>query len=184
MLMVMTGPGNDDPKGDAFKRAFGEVQPLRSRSPKRVTKTSDPRPAPVRRAGGGDSGPREGLLVDREGNGIITGRRASTHASIVDALEDPRLDVEAELDLHGMTTKEADREVLRFIQSEQRRGRRWVCIVVGKGLHSPGGKGTLRDHVVQSLSQRAPARFVLAFRTAPRRLGGTGALVVRLADRA
>ena len=184
MLVGMSEPGNDDPNRDAFKRAFGEVQPLRGRSPKRVQKRSEPRPATVGRGGADPSRPRETLLVDREGNGIITGRRASTHPSIVDALEDPRLEVEAELDLHGMTTKEADREVLRFVQAEQRRGRRWVCVVVGKGLHSPGGKGTLRDHVVQSLSQRAPARFVLAFRTAPRRLGGTGALVVRLVDRA
>ena len=102
----------------------------------------------------------------------------------MDALEDPQLEVEAELDLHGLTTREAEREVLRFVQTEQRRGRRWVCIVVGKGLHSPGRKGALRDHVVGALSQRSPARYVLAFRTAPRRLGGTGALVVRLVDRA
>ncbi|MBW2685342.1 MAG: Smr/MutS family protein, partial [Deltaproteobacteria bacterium] len=55
-------------------------------------------------------------------------------------------------------------------------------IIVGKGLHSPGGKGTLKTAVVDALSKRAPARFVLAFRTAPRHLGGTGALVARLLD--
>ncbi len=101
----------------------------------------------------------------------------------MDALEDPRLEVEDELDLHGLRTREAGTEVRRFLQESQREGKRWVSIVVGKGLHSPGGKGSLRDYVVKALSEGASARFILAFRTAPRRLGGTGALVVRLADR-
>lgn len=123
------------------------------------------------------------LIVEREGNGIIVGYRASTHASIRRALEDPEVDIEAECDLHGFTAREAEQEVLRFVQGSQRHGRRWVLIIVGKGLHSRDGKPTLRDRVVGALSQRAPARFVVGFHTAPRRLGGTGALVVRLADR-
>lgn len=179
----MSGSDDDNRGGDAFKRAFGDVKPLRSRSPERVQRGSGP-PAPVKPPSSPSGNPTEILAVERETNGIITGRRASTHSSIVDALEDPRLEVDAELDLHGLTTKEAEREVLRFVGSEQRRGRRWVCIVVGKGLHSPGGKATLKDHVIEALSRRAPARYVLAFRTAPRRLGGTGALVARLVDRA
>lgn len=137
-----------------------------------------------KRAGGAATGvPTEPLLVEREANGIISGKRASTHRSILDALEDPRLDLEAECDLHGLTAREAEREVLRFVRDSQRDGQRWVRVIVGKGLHSAGGKGTLRGHVVAALSQRAPARFVLAFRTAPQRLGGTGALVLRLVDR-
>ena len=184
MLGTMTGSQDEKSKSDAFKRAFGDVQPLRSRAPKRVARTTDVEPGRARRTVGGAEPPSEALVVERESNGITTGQRKSTHGSIVDALEDPRLEVEAELDLHGHTTKEAEREVLRFVQTAQRRGQRWVSIVVGKGNHSPGGKGTLQDHVVGALSQRAPSRFVLAFRTAPRHQGGTGALVVRLVDRA
>jgi len=180
----MSRSQDDGSKGDAFKRAFGHVQPLRGRSAKRVVRQSDPGRASARQSSESSRVPSEPLLVERESNGIITGRRASAHASIVDALEDPRLEVEAELDLHGLTTKEAEREVLRFVQTSQRAGRRWVCIVVGKGLHSPGGKGALKEHVVGALSMRAPARFVVAFRTAPRHLGGMGALVARLVDRA
>jgi DNA-nicking Smr family endonuclease len=121
--------------------------------------------------------------VEREGNGIITGQRPSAHRSILDALESPRLEVEAECDLHGLTAREAEREVLRFVRDCQQDGLRWVRIIAGKGLHSRNGKGALRDRVVASLSDRAPSRFVLAFRTAPMRLGGTGAFVVRLVDR-
>jgi len=127
--------------------------------------------------------PAETLLVERESNGIVSGKRRSTHASILDVLEDPKLEVQAECDLHGQTAREAEREVLRFVRESQRDGKRWVLVIVGKGLHSPGGKGTLKANIIDALSKRSPARFVLAFRTAPRHLGGTGALVARLVDR-
>lgn len=121
--------------------------------------------------------------MERESNGIVLGKRRSTHASILSALEDPTLEVQAECDLHGQTAREAEREVLRFVRECQQNGKRWVLIIVGKGLHSPGGKTTLQASVANALAKRAPARFVLAFRTAPRHLGGTGALVARLVDR-
>ena len=183
MLEAMARSGDDDPQGDAFKRAFGEVTPLRNRSPERAARGFDHERAPVRRESPSVGQPIESLVVEREANGIVAGRRRSAHASIADALEDPRLEVEAELDLHGRTTRETESEVLRFVRTAQRGGQRWVGIVVGKGLHSPSGQGALREHVVEALSHAPAARFVLAFRTAPRRLGGTGALVVRLVDR-
>jgi DNA-nicking Smr family endonuclease len=167
--------------GDAFKRAFGDVKPVKGKSPNRVMPATEPKHAPVVSPGGGR--PSEMLIVERESNGIIFGRRVKTHRSILDSLEDPFLEVEAECDLHGFRASEAEREVLRFVESSQRTGLRWVRIIVGKGLHSKGGKGTLRDRVVGALSERAASRYVLAFRTAPRRQGGTGALTVRLVDR-
>jgi DNA-nicking Smr family endonuclease len=125
----------------------------------------------------------EPLLLEREANGLVLGKRPATHRSILDALEDPRLEVHAECDLHGQTAREAERQVLRFVRECQRTGKRWVLIIVGKGLHSPGGKATLKSSVTDALAKRAPARYVLAFRTAPRHLGGAGALVARLVDR-
>jgi len=141
------------------------------------------KPATTSSGEGPARGPGEQLLVERESGGIVVGRRRAAHASIMDTLEDPRLEVEAECDLHGLTAAEAEREVHRFVRECQQNGKRWVLLVVGKGLHSPGGKGTLKDHMVDALSKRAAARFVLAFRTAPRHLGGTGALAARLVDR-
>jgi len=125
----------------------------------------------------------EPLLVERESNGIILGRRRTTHSSIIASLEDPKLEVQAQCDLHGRTAAEAEREMHRFLRECQQNGKRWVLVIVGKGLHSPDGRGTLKAQMVDALSHRSPARLVLAFRTAPRHLGGTGALVVRLIDR-
>lgn len=171
-----------DGKKSEFQRAFGDVTPLRGKSPKRVMPSPETSPArvPNRRAKGGAI---EALIVEHESDGTVCAKRPSTHASILRTLEDPRLEVEAECDLHGLTSREAEREVLRFVESCQRSGRRWVRVIVGKGLHSRGGKPTLKHHVVDALSRRAAARYVLAFRTAPQRLGGTGALTVRLVDR-
>ena len=168
---------------DALRRAFADVKPLDRKTRKRVM---PPPEKPHSAAGAHAQAPGrapEPLKVDREANGIVSGKRGSTHSSILDALEDPQLEVEAECDLHGQTVREAEREMHRFVRDCQQNGKRWVLIIVGKGLHSPGGKGTLKAEMVEALSKRAPARFILAFRTAPRHLGGTGALVTRLADR-
>ncbi|MDH3654785.1 MAG: Smr/MutS family protein [Myxococcales bacterium] len=167
----------------ALERALSDVKPLNPASKKRVMPAPGSGSAARPSSRGTPIRPTESLILEREANGIILGKRSSTHPSILDALEDPKLEVQAECDLHGQTAREAERQVLRFVREAQRSGRRWVLIIVGKGLHSPGGKATLKSSVAEALSKRAPARFVLAFRTAPRHLGGTGALVARLVDR-
>ena len=157
------------------------MKPLSSKSPKRVMPAPDTTHPSVPQGGPDGRNPFVALEVEREAHGIVLAKRPATHRSIVDALEDPKLEVEAECDLHGVRAEQAEREVHRFVRQCQQRGYRWVLVIVGKGLHSPDRKSTLKDQVIDALSQRAPARFVLAFRTAPQRLGGTGALVLRLA---
>lgn len=139
--------------------------------------------APLPSSAANPTRPTEPLVLEREANGLVLGKRRGTHRSILDALEDPALEVQAECDLHGKTAREAERDVLHFVRETQRSGRRWVLIIVGKGLHSAGRKATLKTSVADALAKRAPARFILAFRTAPRHLGGSGALVARLVDR-
>lgn len=186
---VMAGRGSRKggegrpPKADreALRRAFADVRPLPGTSRKRVLPVPDDPPTAA--AGRAIQRPAEPILVEREGNGIILGKRRTTHSSITASLEDPRLEVQAECDLHGRTAAEAEREMHRFLRDCQQDGKRWVLVIVGKGLHSPDGKGTLKGQMVDALIHRSSARLVLAFRTAPRHLGGTGALVVRLVDR-
>ncbi len=167
---------------EALREAFSDVKPLGRKLKERVMPSIDERSMHGARSAAPGK-PPAALVVERDSDGSVLGRRTKTHPSITLALADPRLEIEAECDLHGMTAKEADRAVLRFVRDRQRRGQRWVLIVVGKGLHSPDGKGTLREHIVDTLSKRAAAQYVLAFHTAPRRHGGTGAFTVRLVDR-
>lgn len=50
-----------------------------------------------------------------------------------------------ELDLHGKTSIEAERELRSFIQSAKRRSLRTVRIITGKGIHSKEGEAILRE---------------------------------------
>jgi DNA-nicking Smr family endonuclease len=66
------------------------------------------------------------------------------------------------------------------VRKAHRRGLDVLCIVHGKGQHSEGGKGVLRDAVLSALTETGAAPLVLAFVTAPDVLGGSGALLVEL----
>ena len=76
-------------------------------------------------------------------------------------------------------SSEAEREVVRFLRAEQRRGMRRVLIVHGKGLHSDAG-AVLSDVVVRAITEGGAAPVVQAFVTASNALGGSGALLIEL----
>lgn len=85
--------------------------------------------------------------------------------------------IEAELDLHGMRADEAKLAVVRFLADGQDRGARCVRIIHGKGLRSKGDGPVLKQRVDAWLRQR---KDVLAFVSARREHGGTGAVYVLL----
>ncbi len=80
-------------------------------------------------------------------------------------------------DLHGMTAAEARVSVEQFIVSSRHRGHRCICIVHGRGLHSPGNAPVLKARVREVLRSH---RSVLAFTDAPSSDGGKGAVYVLL----
>ncbi|MCC7537345.1 MAG: Smr/MutS family protein [Deltaproteobacteria bacterium] len=96
---------------------------------------------------------------------------------LVAALGRDDVRVSAELDLHGRGTGPAVVAVERFAREQARRGLRTVRIVTGKGLHSEGAP-VIRDAVVEALTQGPISWLVLAVRTAPAAIGGSGALLV------
>lgn len=85
--------------------------------------------------------------------------------------------VEAELDLHGLRADEAKLAIVRFLADSQHRGARCVRIIHGKGLRSKGAGPVLKQRVDGWLRQR---QDVLAFVSARREDGGTGAVYVLL----
>lgn len=84
----------------------------------------------------------------------------------------------ATLDLHRLKAAQAQARLLAFLEAERAHARRLVLVIVGKGRHSPGGQGILRAEIADWL---AASPHVLAFETAPPRLGGDGAVLVALA---
>jgi DNA-nicking Smr family endonuclease len=173
----------------AFFDAYAGVKPLGG--PSRAVAGESPPPsrpaAPAARRADDEARARLAALV---AGGVrfelervderIRGRRAGAPARTVEALERRGVVPEASLDLHGLRGADAEREVVRFVRREHRRGARRLCIVHGKGLHSEGGVGVLRDHVVHALTEGGAAPIVRAFATAPAALGGSGALLVEL----
>ena len=88
--------------------------------------------------------------------------------------------VQAHIDLHGRTRKEA-REVLPgFIAESRKRGRRCVLIVHGRGLNSKDQIPVLKESLKVWLTRGAMSRSVLAFCTARPPDGGAGAVYVLL----
>ncbi len=88
-----------------------------------------------------------------------------------------RLEIEMELDLHGLTAKHAQSTLEQFIRDCHRRQIRCVRIIHGKGYGSEDRQPVLKQKVNHWLRQR---QDVLAFCSATSRDGGTGAAYVLL----
>ena len=81
---------------------------------------------------------------------------------------------DSELDLHGMTQREARAAVQSYLTNSVETGARMVRIVCGRGLHSRSGSLLLRDTLPTWLKVDFQLWVTRAFR-APREQGGEGA---------
>lgn len=85
--------------------------------------------------------------------------------------------VDAEIDLHGLTSNAAKDQLLHFLNSCVTSGYRCVHIVHGKGYRSPDNHPVLKNNLNLWLRQYAN---VQAFCSPPAKHGGTGAVFVLL----
>ena len=90
--------------------------------------------------------------------------------------------IEATLDLHGITEKEAFERVCDFIKSAYHQKKRCVLIVTGKGLDDTlfSERGVLRKSVPTWLSGADISSLILAYKNPSEALGGAGALYILL----
>lgn len=96
------------------------------------------------------------------------------------------IEIDARIDLHGMTQLAAHERLHRFLREAQAGGARIVLVITGKGR--PGSedfgfgeeRGVLRRRVPHWLAEPAVRSIVLGFEEAHRGHGGSGALYVRL----
>lgn len=134
-----------------------DMEDLISRYPPKVSKEADRLPA------GGD--------------GPESRPRRANHEQANHRTEEPQ----ASLDLHGMTSREAEQALERFVLECRLRGLRKVLIVHGKGHHSQGEP--VLQGVVRRYLEKSP--YTGAFGPADRSHGGRGAtwVVVRKENR-
>jgi DNA-nicking Smr family endonuclease len=118
----------------------------------------------------------------------MDGRRTDVDPREVRRLRRGEYAVDGTLDLHGLTAGEARDAVEAFVHKRRGEGDKVVCIVHGRGTHSPRGHSALRGEIAAWLSQGRAARDVAAFASAPAGDGraedapqNEGALLVLLA---
>lgn len=124
----------------------------------------------------------ESALADGAGEtpDFLDFMRAGVQRRLYDELRRGLLPPEATLDLHGMRVADARLALQRFITQSFEHRRRCVRVIHGKGFGSGARTPVLKAHVNRWLPQRPE---VLAFCSAPRWDGGTGAAYVLLSRR-
>jgi DNA-nicking Smr family endonuclease len=91
-------------------------------------------------------------------------------------------DIDARLDLHGLTQAQAHSALLRFLRDASAREARLVLVITGKGMRGEGAgeRGVLKRQVPHWLALPEFRSLVIGFEDAGVRHGGEGALYVRL----
>jgi DNA-nicking Smr family endonuclease len=103
------------------------------------------------------------------------GRRERSH------LSRGRKEIDARLDLHGMTQTRAHHALSSFLQRAHSDGLTFVLIITGKGkMGTESERGVLRRQVPQWLSLPEFRSLVVGFEEAHVGHGGEGALYVRI----
>lgn len=166
---------------ELFRRAMGDVRPL----------SSSRRAIPAKRRGAvcprlqraDRSLPPDGLETGVDLFAVQAGdemvyRRAGVPETVLRRLRRGHYRLEAEIDLHGMTSADAARALGGFLREAVAAQWRCVRVIHGKGLRS-GNRGPVVKNTVNALLRRS--EVVLAFVSALPPGGGTGATLVLLA---
>jgi DNA-nicking Smr family endonuclease len=169
---------------DEFEREMAGVRPLQlprraelktgvARTPgteaRRIAAVTDMR---------ADGNPLSDAVVEPVGpNDEIAFMRPGVQTGVYRKLRLGKYPIEARLDLHRMTVAAARDEVFSFLQECLRHNVRTVLILHGKGDRNPTGHGVLKAHVNKWLRDLPE---VMAYHSAQRQHGGTGAVYVLL----
>ena len=172
----------DDEDTTAFREAMRGVRPLarKPRAPAVKARKPPPRARFTRRAV--DQVLEESLELSPADLGVeaadaLSYRREGVRESTLRDLRRGRWRVDDELDLHGMTLKEAKPALREFLARAHASQARCLRIVHGKGLGS-GSRGPVLKNAVNVLLRRDDD--VVAFCSARPTDGGTGAIYVLL----
>lgn len=148
------------------------VREADDRAPPTTPTSSRPRSLPLASA--------RGAVPDRQHTPCLAhGQIAGVDRRTAERLKRGRLNIDARLDLHGLTQAEAHRALNAFIAASFEAGRRCLLVITGKGHRREDG-GVLRGKVPLWLNQSPNRGRVLAFDYAQQRDGGTGALYIML----
>ena len=170
-----------DPEAEVFREAMRDVKPIAARV--RVPPSKRKPPAKARFTAADRAmvlieslqGPGEGEITDTGDE--ITFRRAGVQDGVMRKLRSGEYRVEDTCDLHGLRSEEAKSCLREFLAHALAHNLRCVRIIHGKGKNSGPRGPVIKTAVNLVLRKTAP---VLAFTSARRVDGGTGAINVLL----
>ncbi len=166
-----------------FREATRDVRPLRHDSPLPPRSKPPPRARFTRadRLAILDESLHTAVEDPSLGGGEVASyARPGVQDAVLRKLRRGHYRIQAELDLHGLTAREAKAVLREFMAEALERGLTCVRIIHGKGLRSGPGGPVLKS-TVSAVLQRSSR--VLAFVSARAVDGGTGALYVLLSSR-
>ena len=162
-----------------FREAIGDVRRIEAEEVAAVR----PPPAPVPRMRARDEA--EALRESRlpalddaafDGSEPLSYSRDEISARTLKRLAAGQYSIQDEIDLHHLRAVDAENTLKRFLDQARVEDRFCVRVIHGKGLRSENAP-VLKALVARLLRLRGD---VLAFASAPSRLGGTGAVLVLL----
>lgn len=166
-----------------FREAVSDVKPLAARSRHTSIPTKKPAPRAPRKvvtAAQPEPLAYDPVDITTEPGEELTFRRDSISLAVMRDLKRGNLQRREALDLHGMTSTEAQAALREFIGYARSNGFRCVRVVHGKG-HGSGNRGAVLKTKVNHWLRQWPE--VLAFCSARPAEGGTGAVYVLLKTR-
>lgn len=164
---------------DLFRQTIGKVQAVKS---DKVLLVEDNKPKPFPKSQNFNVEERLSGAVesDIEKVGLedsLSFMAPGLQHNILKKLRKGHFGLDAEIDLHGLNSNEAKRQLLRFLHDCVEGGCRCVHIVHGKGYRSTDNHPVLKNNLNLWLRQH---KDVHAFCSAPPKDGGTGAVFVLL----
>ena len=116
------------------------------------------------------------------GSRVEIGSVAGLNRRQADTLRGGGIAIDARLDLHGLTRREAAGKVAAFLARSVQHGHRCVLVITGQGRRDPlaEARGVLRGGLAGWLNKPATRPLVLACVHAQPRHGGQGAFYVLL----
>ena len=157
-----------------------QVKPLRKRhrvKPPAASVATEPNAAPKPAASPRHAAPPRIVIPPKPEPPPLApiGRRERSH------LSRGRKEIDARLDLHGMTQTRAHRALFGFLQRAHHDGLTFVLVITGKGkVGAESERGVLRRQVPQWLGLPEFRTLVVGFEEAHIGHGGEGALYVRV----
>ncbi len=167
---------------DVFRRAIGEVEPLKA-PPRMALPRVPPSPLPLQTRLDEEAVLHEALSDEYDPESLLDTDdslsycRHGVREEVVRKLRRGAWIVQAQLDLHGMRREEAREALSEFIRESAKRGLRCLRVIHGKGLGSIGREPVLKGKVRAWLVQKEE---VIAFCQARPHDGGAGAVLVLL----